>query len=113
MGDGAGGRSEGGLDREALMDSSCLPRGLMSHCIAILKVILFDFHDTRGEVTRAPPMHVLLKGIFLGRARNPCKRLFKNMADTWNFYCFYSLLDGLLYFSALQPFQRFCFTWSS
>lgn len=33
----------GGLRGEALTDSSCLPRGLMSHCIAILKVILLDF----------------------------------------------------------------------
>lgn len=30
----------GGPYREALTNSSCLPRGLMSHCIAILKVIL-------------------------------------------------------------------------
>lgn len=40
---GGGGWREVGLSGEALTNASCLPRGLMSHCIAILKVILFDF----------------------------------------------------------------------
>ena len=40
---GGGGWREVGLSGEALTDASCLRRGLMSHCIAILKVTLFDF----------------------------------------------------------------------
>lgn len=40
---GGGGWREVGLSGEAVTDASCLRRGLMSHCIAILKVILFDF----------------------------------------------------------------------
>lgn len=43
-----------GLSGEALTNASCLRRGLMSHCIAILKVILFDFpRRIKGVVTKA------------------------------------------------------------
>lgn len=93
MGDRAGRGSEGDLDREALTDSSCLPRGLMSHCIAILKVILIISHDVSGGGAwgrghQSAAVLGLLKWVFLGRALNPCKRLFKNRPDTWEFPLF-------------------------
>lgn len=44
----------GGLSRSALTSSSCLARGLMSHCIAILKVILFDSCEINGSHQNTP-----------------------------------------------------------
>ena len=66
---GGGRWREVGLSGGALTNASCLPRGLMSHCIAILKVILCDFPRRIRGGHQSIHVHRLSEGKELGEER--------------------------------------------